>query len=234
VTPPWAPADGLRLRGPAPVTAAWVVAIVAWHAVSAALGPAAWLAERTTRERIQSGGQYFPLIRHGAVWRLWTCVFVHVDLVHLASNAVSLWVLGALLEPMLGGWRLSAWFLAGGVAGATLSHVTGHLQSDGASGGAFALLGAAVVLGWRLRRELPPDDARLLGPVMAAFLALNLVLSVVLPFVDLVGHLGGLAAGTVLAAAVGLRRSTPIHFVDRAWVLVSVAVLAYGATRVVG
>lgn len=228
---PWTPADGLRLRAPIPVTVAWILALLLTHGVTA-LGPAGIVAARTTRQRIAAGGQFAPLIDHGAIWRFWTSTFVHVDLVHLLSNASAIWVLGRVLEPMLGGWRFSAWLFTGAVAGSLLAHLAGHLQSDGASGGAFALLGAAVVLGWCLRRELPPDDARLLGPVMAMFLALNLVLSVVLPFVDLVGHLGGLGAGTALAIGVGIRSSRLLRTTEVAWVLASIATCAYGFARI--
>ncbi|MBA2321021.1 MAG: rhomboid family intramembrane serine protease [Deltaproteobacteria bacterium] len=213
------------------MTTAWVALLLATYAGQAAFGPAGWIAERTARQRIAAGGMYAPLVENGAIWRLWTCLFVHVDLVHLLSNTVALWVLGRILEPMVGGWRLSAWFLAGGVVGASLSKAVGHVASDGASGGAFALLGAAVVLGFRYRRELPPDDARLLGPVLGAFLALNLLLSL-LPFIDLVAHLGGLATGTVLAAGVGTRTSAALHGIDASWVLASVAICAYGLWRV--
>jgi membrane associated rhomboid family serine protease len=232
LTARWTPADGLRLRDPVPVTAAWVSAVLTHHAISA-LGPAGLLTGRTSHERIAAGGQYLPMIERGAVWRLWTSIFVHVDLVHLLSNAVALWVLGRVLEPMIGGWRLSAWIFAGGVAGSIAAHLAGHLQSDGASGGAFALLGAAVVLGWRFRKELPTDDARTLGPVLGVFLVVNLVLSAVLPFVDLIGHLGGLAAGVVLAFAPGIRRGRVLRALDVGWVLGSIAICAYGFTRVV-
>ena len=73
------------------------------------------------------------------------------------------------------------------------------VQSDGASGGAFALLAVAVVVGFRWRRRLQVDDARLLGPVFAVVLVLNLVLSFAIPAVDAAAHLGGLVAGLLVA-----------------------------------
>ncbi len=230
--PRWTPEEGLKLSDPVPATVAWVAAIVVPHALTA-LGPAGLLTLRTAHQRVAAGGNYAPMIDRGAIWRIWTSLFVHVDLVHLLSNAVAVWVLGRVLEPLVGGWRLSAWMFAGGVAGSYLAHLAGHLQSDGASGGAFALLGAAVVFGWRYRRDLPPADARTLGPVLGAFLVVNLFLSVVLPFIDLVGHLGGLAAGVGLAATEGLRPARALAILDIAWVLGSVAVCAYGAVRII-
>ena len=109
-----------------------------------------------------------------------------------------------------------------------MSQLAGMRQSDGASGGAFALLGAAVVLGWRWRHRLPPEDRRLLGPVLWVFLALNLVVSVLVPFVDAAGHLGGLAVGLAVAWLPGRRGATPLRWAEGLIVIGFVATCAYG------
>jgi len=196
------------LRWEAPLPAAWslATALVGVHLITAlhqwsvgyeGLLGAVFL-DRSARFRVAVGGQLDLLVADGQWWRLFTSVLLHGDALHLAVNAVALVVLGRLLEPLIGGVRWLAWFTVGGVVGSLLSQLVGVAQSDGASAGAFALLGAIVVLGRRLRDRLDPDERRLLGPVLVAFLGLNLVLSFALPFVDGVGHLGGLAAGALL------------------------------------
>jgi rhomboid protease GluP len=231
----WDPRAGLALDAPVPAAGSFVAAIVAVHLVSGAAWYLAhggflrsFLYARGVRQRIEAGGQYRPLVDAGETWRLWTCVLVHVDAIHLLTNALSLWVLGRILEPVVGSWRWAAWAWAGGVCGAILAHAAGHLQSDGASGAGFALLGAAVVIGIRHRGALPTVDARLLGPVLGVFLALNLILSVVLPFIDLVGHLGGLAAGVALAIVEGTRRTWLLDALDATWVLACAAICGWG------
>lgn len=159
----------------------------------------AWLWSRPPGIRIVVGGQHAPLIEDGALWRLATSVMLHVDALHLSLNAIALATLGRLLEPWIGGIRLWAWFALGGVGGSVASQLVGIRQSDGASGGAFALLGAAIVLGWRWRERLDPPDRRLMGPVLWAFLVLNLIASLLVPAVDAAGHTGGLLVGLLVA-----------------------------------
>jgi rhomboid protease GluP len=175
--------------------------VVVAHVVTAFVGDVpVWrglLLSRSLQHRVAAGGNYAPLIAHDP-WRLATCTLLHADGLHLALNAVALYVLGILLEPIVGPVRLLSWFAAGGVAGSTLSHLVGVRQSDGASGGAFALLAALVVGSWRWRDRLPAEDRWLFGPVLGVFLALNLALSFVVPFIDPVAHVGGLLIGLVL------------------------------------
>lgn len=160
----------------------------------------ALLFARSPRTRTLLGGQVRVLVERGEVWRLATSVLLHADGIHLVVNAVGLVGLGRLLEPWVGTGRTLGWFALGGLGGSVASALAELPRSDGASGGAFALLGAAVVLGLRHRRALIPEDQRLYGPVLWGFLALNLALSVALPFIDLTAHVGGLLVGALLAA----------------------------------
>lgn len=153
---------------------------------------------RTEHARVLLGGQAWPLVPREP-WRLLTSVWVHVDGLHLLLNATALATLGRVLEPWVGPRRLWFWFLMGGVLGSVVPQLLRVARSDGASGGAFALLAAVSVLAWRHRRALPPDEARVLGPGFALLLVGNLALSAVVPQVDITAHLGGTAAGLLLA-----------------------------------
>ena len=200
--------QGIRWRARLPGTWGLIGVLVLVHLVSgwiawqAGLGTPweAFLGERPPRMRAFVGGQVRVLVERGAWWRLATSVLLHGDALHLGVNALALGVLGRVIEPWMGPLRTLAWFAAGGLAGSLASQAVGVSASDGASGGAFALLGAAAVLGWRWRRALPGDEARLLGPVLWAFIVANVVLSFLLPFVDAAGHLGGLVVGGGLGA----------------------------------
>lgn len=184
--------------------------------------------ERDVRFRVSAGGQYLSLVEAGEVWRLWTSVFVHADLLHLGVNAVAIYGLGRILEPWIGSVRLIAWFLVGGLGGSMVSFLARLTASDGASGGAFALLGAAVVLGWEVRGRLPEQDRRLMGPWLWGFLVLNLLLSLVVPSIDVVGHLGGLMMGLVLGGGIGLWRNRAVTGVELLWIV------SYAVTCVIG
>lgn len=195
-----------------------VTALVEWGHGLATLREGLVL-ERDLRFRVSVGGQYHPLVAAGEVWRLWTSVLLHVDLLHLTLNGAALYALGRVLEPWVGGLRLLAWFLAGGLVGSMVAYLFEVTHSDGASGGVFALLAAAIVLGWELRDRMPGPDRRVVGPWLWGLLLLNLVLSAVVPSIDLSAHLGGLGMGLVLAGGIGLWRHRVVRWVEAAWVL---------------
>lgn len=206
------------LPGPAPVATALAVTLVAIHLWSAVvlvgLGETdlwtALIGERSQRARILVGGDYRLLVEPQP-WRLASSVWLHVSGTHVLVNALGLWVLGRLVEPEAGGARLLGIFAIGGLAGSVASHVVGIIQSDGASAGLSAWLGAAVW--WGLRDRSLSDEARALwrGPV-AWVTGANLVLSMGIPGVDATAHTTGTVAGVILAMLLPRRvpRALPI------------------------
>lgn len=124
-------------------------------------------------------------------YRLVSAMFVHSGVMHLAMNMVSLWVLGPQLEQALGRLRFLGLYVASGLMGSAFSYLFAgaNLNSVGASGAVFGLLGATAVL-YRVSR-VP------LGPVIA-LLVFNLVITFSLrDIIDWRAHLGGLLAGAV-------------------------------------
>ncbi len=234
--------SGVDWTAPIPATWAWLVGIVAIHGGTGlhqwARGSAgaweAFLGERGARFRALVGGQHASVLAEEP-WRLWTSVLLHADALHLALNGLALVALGRLLEPWIGGLRFTSWILAGGVAGSAASYFAGVTRSDGLSGGLYALVGVLVVLYWRRRPTLPPEDRRLLGPVLHLFLAVNVLLSLAIPFIDTAGHLGGLAIGLVLGAVAGLDGPTGVgRWLNRLWVTTCLVVVLLGALQVAG
>jgi MYXO-CTERM domain-containing protein len=118
----------------------------------------------------------------------------------------------------------------GGVGGSLCSYGVGVLQSDGASGGAFALLMIAFMWGVRRREVLSPEDYRILVPVLGSFIAINMVLSWVIPILDIAGHFGGLLVGTIVGMVVSGDDdvSSLALWLERGWNLVVCVVLVFG------
>jgi len=224
-----------------PFTWAVVVLIAAVHVATASVE--AWLGkeglvagllfEREVWFRVAVGGKHAARLG-GEPWRVATSVLLHGNAVHLVVNALALGALGRVLEPWTGGPRLVAWFVAGGLLGSAASVLAGVRMSDGASGGAFALLGAAVVLGWRVRGRLDAEDRRVTGPVLGGFLALNLALSLALPFVDAAAHLGGLAAGVALGLTADVAGAPPWRGGPAARAVEIALIAAFAATCAIG
>jgi membrane associated rhomboid family serine protease len=134
------------------------------------------------------------LVHAGEWWRLLTSGFLHIGVIHLLVNMLALWLLGRDLETALGRGRFLAVYLislVGGAAAVMLFYAPNQAVA-GASGAVFGLMGALVVV---LRRLKVP-----MGQAIGV-IAMNVAISVVIPGISLIGHLGGLVAGTAATAA---------------------------------
>lgn len=123
-------------------------------------------------------------------YRLLTATFLHVAPWHVATNMVMLWVIGPALEAALGRLRFLALYLISGLAGSAFAFLVagGFMNSLGASGAVFGLLGATVVMYRRTRTPL--------GPVVA-LLVFNLIVTFSVNGIDWRAHIGGLVAGAL-------------------------------------
>ncbi|MEU9043243.1 MULTISPECIES: rhomboid family intramembrane serine protease [unclassified Kitasatospora] len=126
-------------------------------------------------------------------YRLLTATFLHLEWWHIGLNMLVLLRLGPPLEEALGRLRFLALYLLSGLGGSTFGFlVAGDLMNSvGASGAIFGLIGATIVM--QLRNKGP------LAMVMA-FLVFNLVVTFSRPGIDWRAHLGGLAVGALTAA----------------------------------
>src|SRR5216110_398550 len=131
-------------------------------------------------------------------WRLITFGFSHWDLTHLLLNSVLLLILGPIVERRAGTAWLLLIFLSASVAsgaGILFKHQLWPSQgvSLGASGGLFGLLGAALMLVYRL-----PSQSRLVRVSLFVVLVVGLTYSA-LPGISMLGHLIGLSVGAAIA-----------------------------------
>jgi membrane associated rhomboid family serine protease len=175
------------------------------------------------------GATFGPFVASGEWYRLVTGAFLHAGVLHLAMNMYLLWLLGRVLEPALGRARfglLYAASLLGGALGVMV--MTPEAATVGASGAVFGLMGAMVVLQYRAGQN--PWQSGILGLV-----ALNLVITFVVPGISIGGHLGGLLTGGV--AALGMTVGAPSRPVPTiahvTGLLVLCGVLATGAVLAV-
>ena len=149
----------------------------------------------TSAELFDAGALAPGLVADGEWWRLLTNGFLHFGLVHIALNMVALWMLGQQLEPVLGRWRFLALYLIsllGGSAACMLFYPADQGVA-GASGAVFGLLGAFLVVLIRMRMPV--------SLIMPTIL-INVVISVVVPGIALLAHLGGALAGAAATAAI--------------------------------
>ncbi|MEP6673847.1 MAG: rhomboid family intramembrane serine protease [Ferruginibacter sp.] len=146
---------------------------------------------------INWGGNYGPLTLTGDWWRLITCVFVHIGIIHIAFNMYALYMVGVFLEPMLGKLRYTAAYLATGILSSVVSlwwHTT-PLASAGASGAIFGMFG--VFLALLLTNLIPKQVRNGLLQSIGILVGYNLLYGMK-SGVDNSAHVGGLISGLVI------------------------------------
>ena len=184
---------------------------------------------------------YFGADRAGNVlidgqwWRIVTAMFVHVGILHLATNMWCLWNLGLLAEPLMGSAGLLAVYILTGAAGNLLSTFVNWLAyypdwlhfhdvrvfpaGAGASGAVFGIAGVLIVLLKSKRLPVPPLEVKKLRKSVIYFAVLNLVLGLSIWMgnfvvhsglnIDNMAHVGGFASGLLFAVPMVPRLGSP-------------------------
>jgi rhomboid protease GluP len=167
---------------------------------------------------------------NGEWWRIVTAMFVHVGILHLATNMWCLWNLGLLAEPLMGSFGLFAAYILTGAAGNLLSTLKNWMYpihdasgailfqaGAGASGAVFGIAGALIVLLRSKVLPVPPEEVRRLRKSVIYFAAINLVIGLSINFgsgftgveVDNSAHIGGFLCGLLFAAPMVPRIGSP-------------------------
>ena len=153
--------------------------------------------------------------------RIVKAMFLHVGILHLATNMWCLWNLGLLAEPLMGSWGVLAVYILTGAAGNLLStfanwvwpmHESGAVvfpAGAGASGAVFGIAGALIVLLKSNRLPVPPVELKKLRRSVIYFAAINLFIGFSISFgtavwgkglnIDNYAHIGGCACGLLFA-----------------------------------
>ena len=176
----------------APATAAIAALCIAVFAIAAAqsssLSNTVWGSPLGIRMVL-----YGPFVAEGPLgWlRLLTAGFLHLDLSHLFVNMLMLVLIGGEIERFIGTARfVVAWVVGTLASSAAVLAMAFDTPTAGASGALFALLAVLVAIAYRRSSDLR-------API--ALLVLNVAFTFIAPGVSVWGHLGGLAAGILLA-----------------------------------
>ena len=220
------------------------IAVFAWQVVNG-VDP---MAPRMD-DLIAWGANLAPFSLTGQPWRLFTSMFLHIGLIHIALNMYMLIAFGGLVERDFGRLRFTLVYLLSGLFGSLVSalwyagtpvqktvlvlgqYVTTEslpvVVAAGASGALMGISGAylarIVVAG--LRRE-PHEDISMRGPLVQT-IAINLGMGFLIPGVDNACHIGGLVSGALIGglfSLAGFERSGVKRAL--ATVVISVAALA--------
>lgn len=133
----------------------------------------------------------FNIINNLELWRLFSAIFLHADVMHLFSNMVALLLFGAAVENHFSKFEYLVIYFISGLIGNLFSLILLPLYSMslGASGAIFGLIGAAFIM-------IATEDRSLLfiGFIYIAYF----VLTSLSPGINLWAHLFGLTGGLLL------------------------------------
>jgi membrane associated rhomboid family serine protease len=128
---------------------------------------------------------------HHEWYRIITAGFIHASIFHVAINMFALWMIGRIVEAMVGRLRFALIYAVSLVAGSVGALV---LSPDsltvGASGAIFGLFAALVIL-FRAR------GIDLWRSGLAITILINFVFTLAVPNISLGGHAGGFIGGLV-------------------------------------
>jgi membrane associated rhomboid family serine protease len=151
---------------------------------------------------INAGAQVNILVSQGEFWRIFTAMFLHLNLLHIGVNMLSLFFIGPAVEVLFGKWRYLLIYLLSGIIGGIVSFflMGPDFVAVGASGAIFGVFGALGVFFIVNRRAMGGYGSAALSNWIF-WLGLNLVIGFSnASSIGIVDHLGGLVAGMILAA----------------------------------
>lgn len=150
---------------------------------------------------LKYGANLDILVKNGEYYRLFTCIFLHIGIMHLICNMYSLYVIGREVESLFGKVKYIIIFILSGIFGSIMSIAFTHNTiSAGASGAIFGLLGALLYFGINYRTYLGEAIKRTIIPIIVV----NLIIGFFAEGIDLAAHIGGLVGGVLVAMMVGV------------------------------
>ena len=219
---------GLILPGVSPATAVLTALILGNFVLEVAGSGGTALLAPGGKVLLRAGALYSPFVADGQWWRLLTCVFVHIGLIHILFNVYAFLSVSSFLEAEIGTARFLSLFLLAGLGGSTASYLFHPgVVSAGASGAIFGLIGFAIPYFGRL------GSAR--GRDVRSFMIRWAIYAFIFGIffgADNLAHAGGFAAGFVLGSLMETREDVKRRL-DPVWKLVAAALaLALAASFV--
>ena len=188
---------GRALRGGVSATNALLVAIAIPFVIEVILGGPQALFNPSAEILFDMGAMQPIAVADGQFWRLFTAMFLHAGLLHVALNAYFFWLFGRMVEASFGRtWMVLIYVVAGFLA-SVASYAFGPVTTlaVGASGAISGVFGAFIAYNYR-RRQHAMNAANL--RLALTLIVLNAVIAIGYSSIDWRAHVGGLVAGFAL------------------------------------
>ena len=149
----------------------------------------------TSDDLLLWGANMRSLTMGGEWWRMFTAMFLHYGILHLAFNMFALYSIGNGLEPFIGKWRLFILYFCAGIGGNAVS-LWWHDSAAGA-GASGAIFGTFGIFAALLTTDLIDKSVRMdMLKSMGSAIAINLFIGLS-GNIDNSAHIGGLLTGAI-------------------------------------
>lgn len=149
---------------------------------------------------LKFGANFDLLTKGGEYYRLFTCMFLHIGVIHLLCNMYSLYIIGKEAESLFGKFKYIIIYVISGICGSILSLAFNHNTiSAGASGAIFGIIGALLYFGNYYRTYLGSSFKSLVSIAI-----INIAIGFIYPGIDNSAHIGGLVGGILVAMMLGI------------------------------
>ena len=144
----------------------------------------------------------YVYVQNGEIYRLFTSMFLHADIMHIVFNMYALYLLGPIVERYYGKTKFILIYFISGILGSLFSCVfmSSNTYAIGASGAIFGLLGSIAYFTYYYRATLQG----LLRSQILPVILINLGLGLFIPGIDVSAHIGGLIGGILTSMAIGI------------------------------
>ena len=144
-----------------------------------------------------------PDVQRGQLWRLFTSIFLHVDILHLLFNLYWFWMFGTMLERTFGHARTAfmVLLLAIGSSAFEFAFDRGGVGLSGVGYGLFGLLWVLSKYDHRFRATIGPNITTLF---VAWFFLCILATAAKIYAVGNIAHLAGAVLGALLGYAIAV------------------------------
>lgn len=182
--------------------------------------------EPNSKDLLLWGANLKTLTINGEWWRLISCCFIHIGVIHMLMNMYALFFIGLLLEYRMGAIRFLVVYLATGVIASTASLWYHDMTiSAGASGAIFGMYGVFLAL---LSTNLIEKENRTnLFLSIGIFVLYNLMSGLNATGIDNSAHIGGLISGAIAGYLMYPALKKPKNTIRTAFVVVIIFLLTF-------
>jgi membrane associated rhomboid family serine protease len=185
---------GRPFRGGISVTKALLVAIAIPFVIEIVVGGPQALFNPSGQTLFRLGAMQPIAVASGQFWRLFTAMFLHAGILHIALNAYFFYLFGRMVEGSLGRTWMVVIYMVSGFVASVASYAFGPISilAVGASGAIAGVFGAFIAYAYR-RRHMAMYAANL--RMALTVIVLNAVIAFGYRAIDWRAHVGGLIAG---------------------------------------